>query len=74
MSIGDWIRDATRRRRERWLEEGRQQGVKEGRRQGREEVLREIYGPDYSDSQEGGHPQPPDPGNGNHKDSSDVDR
>ena len=60
MSIGDWIRDATRRRRERWLEEGRQQGVKEGRRQGREEVLREIYGPDYSDSQDGGHPQPPD--------------
>ena len=42
-SLGAWIRDNTKKRRERLLEEGR--------RQGREETLREIYGPDYVDPQ-----------------------
>lgn len=71
MPIGDWIREATEKRRERLLEEGRQQGRKEareeareeGRIQGREEVLREIYGPDYSESQERKPPQPPNTSN-----------
>ena len=58
MPIGDWIREANERRRERLREEGREQG----RREGREEALREIYGPDYSDSREGSHP-PQDTGN-----------
>ena len=51
MLIADWIRDATRRRRQRWIEEGRKRG--------REEVLREIYGPEHSDSREANHRQPP---------------
>ena len=59
MLIADWIRDATEKRRARW----RQEGLEEGRRQGREEVLREIYGSDYSDSQEGPRTQPPDADN-----------
>ena len=71
MSMADWIREQTRKHRERLLEEGRQQGRKEareeareeGRIQGREEVLREIYGPDYSESQEMNPPQPPNVGN-----------
>ena len=56
MLIADWIREATRKRRERWMEQGRQQGLEQGRQQGMEEgrleTLREIYGPDYPDSQE----------------------
>ena len=66
MPIGDWIREATERRRERWLEEGRQQG--------RLEVLREIYGPDYPDSEEGKHPQSPDSNGTNGKDGTDADQ
>lgn len=74
MPIGDWIREATARRRERLLEEGRQRGLEEGRRQGREEALREIYGPDYSGSQEGAHQQPPDSDNANSTHENGVDR
>ena len=63
MPIGDWIREATEKRRERWREEGRQEGLEEGleegKRLGREEALREIYGPNYSDTQEGLPPQSP---------------
>ncbi len=44
-SVAAWIREATRKRQERLLEEGR--------RQGREETLREIYGPDYKEPPEG---------------------
>ena len=50
-ALADWIREATRKRRERWLEEGRQLG--------REEVLREIYGENYSDSQRDSRPSSP---------------
>lgn len=66
MLIADWIRDSTRKRRERLLEEGR--------RQGRLEVLREIYGPDYSDPGEGKHPQPPDGFDTNGTDGGDNDQ
>ena len=74
MPIGDWIREATARRRERLLEEGRQRGLEEGRRQGREEALREIYGPDYSGSQEGAHQQLPDSDSANGTHENGVDR
>ena len=54
-SLGNWIRDKTKERRERWMKEAREkgieQGIEQGRRQGREETLREIYGPDYVDPQ-----------------------
>ena len=78
MPAGDVLREFLEKRRARWREEGRRQGVDEGRRQGREEgrreTLREIYGPDYSDSQEGTHPQPPDTDNTNGADEGDVNR
>ena len=48
MPIADWIKDATRKRRERWIEEGRREGRREGYLKG------------YSDFQEGKPPQPPD--------------
>ena len=58
-SLGNWIRDKTKERREQWMrearEEGIEQGIEQGRRQGREETLREIYGPDYVDPR-GGKP------------------
>ncbi len=41
--IADWIREATRRRRERWIEQGREEGYKVG----------------YRDAQEGLPPQSP---------------
>ena len=66
-SLGAWIRDKTKERRERLLEQGREEGIElgieqgieqgiekgieQGRRQGREETLREIYGQDYVDPQ-----------------------
>lgn len=50
-SLGNWIRDKTKERRERWMREAREEGIEQGRRQGREETLREIYGPDYVDPQ-----------------------
>ena len=71
MSIADWIRDATERRRERWRQEGREEGIQVGRREGiqkgreegREEGIQEGreegYSLGYSDSQEGKPPQPP---------------
>ena len=86
--IADWIRDATEKRRKRWREEGREEGIEEGieqgreegrkegieqgRKEGREETLREIYGPDYLDYQEGSRPQPPDADNVNGGDGNDV--
>ena len=67
MPIGDWIREANERRRQRLREEGRQlgleqgrqvglkegreDGLKAGREEGRLEALREIYGPNYPDSE-----------------------
>lgn len=82
MPAGDILRRFAEKQREKWYEESRQQGIKEGREQGRAEgraegrleALREIYGPDYSESQDGGHSQPPDSGNGNHKDSNEGNR
>lgn len=86
MPAGDILRRFAEKQRDKWYEESRQQGMKEGRQQGiqegreqgraegRLEALREIYGPDYSDSQEGGRSQPPDSDNGNHKDSNDDNR
>ena len=63
-ALADWIREATRKRRERWMEEGRQaghqSGIEEGRQLGREEALREIYGEGYSDSQRDSGPSSPD--------------
>ena len=59
--VADWIREATKRRRERWMEAARE----EGRRQGREEVLREIYGRDYPDQSENRANGSPDSENGN---------
>ena len=44
MSVADWIKDATRKRRERWIEEGRREGYFKG----------------YEDAKEGKPPQPPD--------------
>ena len=78
MPAGDILRRFAEKQRDKWYEESRQQGIKEGREQGRAEgrleALREIYGPDYSESQDGGHSQPPDSDNGNHKDSNDGNR
>ena len=45
VTLADWIRDATRRRRERWMEEGRKEGREEGREEG--------YDLGYSDAAEG---------------------
>lgn len=73
-AMADWIREATRRRRERWLEEGRKQGREEGRRQGREEALKEIYGPDYPDSQAGNRRQSPDADDANGGNGNDSSR
>ena len=42
MTIADWIREATERRRQRILEEGRQMGREEGRQMGREEMRQEM--------------------------------
>ena len=74
-SLGDWIREKTKERRERWMEEAREegiglgivQGIEQGRRQGREETLREIYGPDYVDPQEDKPAQSDDPDDSNGK-------
>ena len=67
-SVADWIREATKRRRERWIEESRE----EGRRKGREEVLREIYGPNYSGSAEEEPGPSPDADNGNQTKANDA--
>lgn len=67
-SVADWIREATKRRRERWIEESRE----EGRRQGREEVLREIYGPNYSGSAKEEPSPSPDADNGNQTKANDA--
>ena len=73
MSLGDWIREATERRRKRWREEvleegreeGRAEGVEEGRAEGRaegiEEGIRLGYARALENSQEGKPPQPPEP-------------
>ena len=45
VTLADWIRDATRRRRERWMAEGRKEGREEGREEG--------YDLGYSDAAEG---------------------
>ena len=58
MLIADWIRDATRKRRERLLEQGREEGILIGR----EQTLREIYGPDYKEPPEGNSGQSSDSG------------
>ena len=66
MPAGDILRGFVERRRARWLEEGR--------RQGREEALREIYGPNYSNSREGSQSQPSDADNIKGGDGSDADK
>ncbi len=66
MPAGDILRGFVERRRARWLEEGR--------RQGREEALREIYGPNYSNSREGSQSQPSDADNTKGGDRSDADK
>ena len=55
-AMADWIREKTRKSREERLQR-RERLIEEGRRLGREEALREIYGPDYVDSQDGDHRQ-----------------
>lgn len=73
MPIGDWIREANERRRQRLREEGRQIGLRQGREEGlqlgREEgrlkALREIYGADYSDPPDGESGPPPPSGDQN---------
>ena len=71
-SFAAWIRDNTKKRQERLLEQGREEGREEGRGEGREEgvaegiligreqILREIYGEDYAGSQEEHPPQSDD--------------
>ena len=54
VAIADWIREATERRRQRILEQGRQ-GIRIGRQQGRVEG----YEKGYIDGKEGNPPQPP---------------
>ena len=49
MPIGDWIREATEKRRQRILEQGR----KEGREQGREQGRKEGYKIGYADGSSG---------------------
>ena len=59
MPIGDWIREANERRRERLrqeaIEEGRQVGIEEGRQVG----IEEGYERGYTDAQQGKPPRPP---------------
>ena len=78
MPAGDILRRFAEKQREKWYEESRQQGIKEGREQGRAEgrleALREIYGPDYSESQDEGHSQPPDSGKTNGAPGNNGDR
>jgi len=86
MPAGDILRRFAERQRDKWYEEsrrhgvekgrrqGREEGIEEGRRQGREEALREIYGPDYSNSQEGTYPQSPNGDNDNHPEGNNADR
>lgn len=52
-SFAAWIRENTRKRQERLLEQGREEGVAEGILIGREQILREIYGPDYAEPSDG---------------------
>ena len=49
MAIADWIREATEKRRQRILEQGRAEGRDEGRDEGRAEGYREGY----DDAQQG---------------------
>ena len=67
MPIGDWIREANERRRQRLRDEGREEGKQQGREEGREEGIligfergrAEGYGEGYIDGKEGNPPQPP---------------
>ncbi len=82
VSIADWIKDATEKRRERWRQEGRAEGVEEGREEGRaegraegiEEGIRLGYARALENSQEGKPPQPPDTDNTNGTDGDNDNR
>ena len=78
MPAGDILRRFAEKQREKWYEESRQQGIKEGREQGRAEgrleALREIYGPDYSESQEETLTKPPDSDKANGASGNNGDR
>ena len=63
-SFAAWIRSNTKKREDRILERGRQLG--------REEVLREIYGPDYTEPPEGNPGQPGEGGDIYRGKSNDV--
>ena len=57
MPIGDWIREATEKRRQRILDQGREEGLKkgreEGRKEGREEGRVQGYEIGYADGSQG---------------------
>lgn len=58
MAIADWIREATEKRRQRFIEQGRQEGRQEGIQIGREQGRVEGYEEGYIDGKEGNPPQP----------------
>ena len=62
MAIADWIREATEKRRQRLIEQGRLEGRQEGRQEGiqigREQGRVEGYEEGYIDGKEGNPPQP----------------
>ena len=59
MPIGDWIREANERRRQRLRDEGRKEGREEGIQIGLDRGRAEGYGEGYIDGKEGNPPQPP---------------
>lgn len=79
-----WIRAKTKKREDRLLERGREEGhelgvekglelgIEEGRRLGREEVLREIYGPDYTEPSDGNPGQTDDGGDSGERKANGV--
>ena len=85
--IGDWIREATERKRQQrlaeeerlfqqaraeGLEAGRQEGREAGRQEGRREGREEGYTLGYRDAQEGKPERPPAPTNGKGTDVDDL--
>ena len=70
--VAAWIREATKRRRDRWIEEGRKKGRQEGREEvrqegreeGRQEGREEGYNLGYRDRDQGRPPRYPIKGDG----------
>lgn len=56
-AMADWIREKTRQRREKWIEEGRQQAREALRRE--TEARREGYARGYADAKAGKRFMPP---------------